>query len=339
MTGFMVTAIFVVLANILNRPLPLAFLVHDQVAMARTYELVLDALKYKFTRLHAHLTSPALDLTPAEYLEPIFRCLFTHHLPYDLVQRVWDVFVFEGDKTLIRAAIAILGRLESPFEKSKVLKKDEKNEIQATILGRAQGVFLWVHLVVRSLIEGLLNLDPISILRKRLREFPKDLYDFFRLIFESLDPIYRPKTAQMFQATLAATEGASSLTTLTYWYLVELDEAPDLALTMPMGGNDGQTIADYSAKAGVRINGRCKGLLEVTGRMDLKQKDSDGAVAAYHWYKVGFLHRTVVDFLETTELQCMLEGWQQGEHRVAASAEARLAKRCLHRQVHPPSRA
>lgn len=103
---------FVALANLLNRPLPLAFLVHDSAAMGRTYDLVLSTLKYKFTRLHDHLTNPATGLSPEEYLDPIFRCLFAYHIPTELVARIWDIFVFEGDRVLVRAAVAVLGQLE-----------------------------------------------------------------------------------------------------------------------------------------------------------------------------------------------------------------------------------
>ncbi|KAK5134325.1 hypothetical protein LTR08_006754 [Meristemomyces frigidus] len=103
---------FVTLANMLNRPVPLAFLVHDPAAMARAYEMVLSTLKYKVTKLHSHLTSSAVNLKPAEFLDPIFRCLFAYNLPPEHVSRVWDIFMFEGDKTLVRAAVAVLSRLE-----------------------------------------------------------------------------------------------------------------------------------------------------------------------------------------------------------------------------------
>lgn len=103
---------FVTLANMLNRHIPLAFHVHDTTAMAQTYDLVLSTLNYKFTKLHDHLTSTAVGLKPEEYLDPIFRCLFAYHLPVEHVSRVWDIFVFEGDKALIRAAVAVLGKLE-----------------------------------------------------------------------------------------------------------------------------------------------------------------------------------------------------------------------------------
>ena len=104
---------FVALANLLNRPTPLAFLVHDQAAMSRTYEMVLSTLKYKSPTLHAHLTSSSLGLTPSDLLDPLFRCLFSYNLPPSYAARVWDLYVFEGDKALARAAVAVLSRLES----------------------------------------------------------------------------------------------------------------------------------------------------------------------------------------------------------------------------------
>lgn len=110
---------FVVLANMLNRPLPLAFLVHDQAGMARAYEMVLSTLKYKFTKLHSHLTSPATNVMPEEYLDPMFRCLFAYNLPQEHVNRIWDIFVFDGDKALVRAAVAALGRLEGKLYGSR----------------------------------------------------------------------------------------------------------------------------------------------------------------------------------------------------------------------------
>jgi len=105
-------AAFVTLANLLNRPLPLAFLVHDQAAMSRAYAQVLSTLSYKCPNLHAHLTNPALDVQPAELLDPLLRCLFTYNLANEHAARVWDLYVFEGEKVLVRAAVGVLSILE-----------------------------------------------------------------------------------------------------------------------------------------------------------------------------------------------------------------------------------
>ena len=110
---------FIALANLLNRPLPLAFLVHDTHAMSRIYDLVLQTLAYKSPSLHAHLTSPSISLHPSEYLDPIFRCLFAYNLPHSHLLRVWDIFVFERDMALVRAAVAALVRLEGKLYGSR----------------------------------------------------------------------------------------------------------------------------------------------------------------------------------------------------------------------------
>ncbi|KAF2456691.1 rab-GTPase-TBC domain-containing protein, partial [Lineolata rhizophorae] len=118
---------FVALANVMNRPLPMAFLVHDTAAMARAYACVLAHLALKRPRLHAHLTG-RLGLRPDQFLEPLFRTLFcagagsgvgvaapaaATSAGVDVACRIWDVVVFEGDAALVRAALGTLASLES----------------------------------------------------------------------------------------------------------------------------------------------------------------------------------------------------------------------------------
>ena len=115
---------FRVLSNILNHPLPLAFLTNDRGALSQAYDLTLRALQYRFPDLHKRLTC-TLQIPHTAYLEPMFRTLFTKNLPLDLVSRVWDVYVFEGDGFLIRTAVAILGKLEGQLygSRAEVLQK------------------------------------------------------------------------------------------------------------------------------------------------------------------------------------------------------------------------
>jgi hypothetical protein len=42
------------------------------------------------------------------YLGDIFTSMFTGHLAIDEAARLWDVYVFEGDGLLVRAAVAFL---------------------------------------------------------------------------------------------------------------------------------------------------------------------------------------------------------------------------------------
>ncbi|KAL7274845.1 hypothetical protein RUND412_002229 [Rhizina undulata] len=114
---------FVTLANLLNRPLPLAFYTQDEGAMSRVYNLFLKAFKYKLPSLHQHINQ-TLRLPPSAYLEPMFLTLFSLHCPLDLTARIWDVYSFEGDSFLVRTAVGVLTVLESRLygNREEVLK-------------------------------------------------------------------------------------------------------------------------------------------------------------------------------------------------------------------------
>ncbi|KAK1143636.1 hypothetical protein N8T08_006246 [Aspergillus melleus] len=102
---------FLAMANALNRPLAVAFLTLDRGAIGRTYSLASATLRYKFPRLASHLHE-TLQLTDEDIWEPMFRSLLTNGLDLERASRVWDCWVFEGDRIMIRAAVAILGCLQ-----------------------------------------------------------------------------------------------------------------------------------------------------------------------------------------------------------------------------------
>lgn len=101
------TEAFIALANLLNRPLPLSFYAADPGAKSTAYSLILQMLAKKSPSLHEHLMKLP-DHDPDAYLSELFTSLFTGYLPLDAAARLWDVYVFEGDKVLVRAAVALL---------------------------------------------------------------------------------------------------------------------------------------------------------------------------------------------------------------------------------------
>ena len=109
---------FIVLSNILNHSLPLAFLTKDVQATTKVYQLTLDGLRDRIPALHHHLTVN-LGLPAQLYLEPMFRTLFTSSLALDHVSRVWDVYMFEGDAFLIRTALALFTILEPTLYRAR----------------------------------------------------------------------------------------------------------------------------------------------------------------------------------------------------------------------------
>lgn len=126
--------VFVLLANCLNGPLALAFLTNDPGSTTKALQTASSTLIYKFPRLHKYLFRPVLDggleMHPAEIFEAMFRTLFTNGLDIERLVRVWDCFVFEGDRILTRTATALLGCLQtqifgfegSPQEKRAMIR-------------------------------------------------------------------------------------------------------------------------------------------------------------------------------------------------------------------------
>lgn len=103
---------FITLSNLLNRSLPLSFLIHDTNAMHAAYTTTLHALSRKHASLASRLET--LRVEPRDYLETMFSSLFCARLSVEAAARVMDVYVIEGDKIPPRVAVAIMGILEGP---------------------------------------------------------------------------------------------------------------------------------------------------------------------------------------------------------------------------------
>lgn len=58
-------------------------------------------------------------MDPALYLNDLFTSMFTSLLAIDESARLWDVYVFEGDALLVRAAVAVLMNREMDLLGSK----------------------------------------------------------------------------------------------------------------------------------------------------------------------------------------------------------------------------
>jgi len=97
--------------------MPLAFMCNDRGSTARSYGFAMSTLAIKFPRLHTYLFGFAeqggLAMSGEEVFEPMLRTVFASGLDIDRLSRVWDCWVFDGDRTLVRTAVALLGCLQT----------------------------------------------------------------------------------------------------------------------------------------------------------------------------------------------------------------------------------
>lgn len=142
------------------------------------------------------------------------------------------------------------------------LKRDQPHDaanLVEAIAKKASGVFLWVNLVVRSLVEGLRDGDKISELAKRLAELPPELDELYSSMLKSLEPQYLSQAAQMFQMVRSAPQQLNLLD-LSF---ADEDGGKNILANQPSALTAEETERRHDA-ALRRLNSRCKGLLEVS---------------------------------------------------------------------------
>lgn len=190
----------------------------------------------------------------------------------------------------------VIDELEKDARFQKLIKVDSRyHQLVNEIVERAQGVFLWVFLVVRSLLRGLTDDNDMATLQRRLEHLPPDLERYFRQMLDTIEDIYQEQTAQLFQI---AAHAIQPLSTVALGFLEQNRENIDSALHAEISPMSKEETLLVSTKMNTYINARCKDLLEVNCYSD----SSD-----FFPYKVDFLHRTVRDFLKTKDMYNLLQ--------------------------------
>jgi hypothetical protein len=139
------------------------------------------------------------------------------------------------------------------------------NQLVEDIVQKASGVFLWVKIVVDSLLEGLRNEDSMEDLRRRLEEFPAELEPLYTRMLERIPPRYLVQASRYFQIAQAAQE---PLPTLSFWSADE-DRPPT---TNPTENLRLEELIHRCSQVDARLRSRCAGLLEIRFR-EVKEAD------------------------------------------------------------------
>lgn len=131
-------------------------------------------------------------------------------------------------------------------------------QLRDGIVVKASGIFLWVELVLRSLLAGLTYGDRISDLKRRLDSLPPELDDLIMKILSSLDSFYFEQAAQLFQLIRASL----SPPTLLSLYLAD-EEQPDFYAQCEKRFLTYEEMKFRVETMRRRVTSRCKGLLEM----------------------------------------------------------------------------
>ncbi|KAH7149902.1 hypothetical protein B0J13DRAFT_620249 [Dactylonectria estremocensis] len=208
----------------------------------------------------------------------------------------WKLQVHELTTTDIDIFVADMFKANQQFGKLKSNNPESAEYLTAEIRARAQGVFLWVYLVIRSLLRGLTNEDDMLDLNRRLLQIPVELEDIFRRMLDNIDPIYWQRAARLLQLVKYAS-GSIPFLTILYFDLDEERKSPRPSLSLKDWPYLDPTTAEMLRVKKRQITAQCKDLLHITASPDLPEPLSE---------KLGPLHRTVVDFLKTDTIDKLL---------------------------------
>ncbi|KAH7403119.1 hypothetical protein BKA64DRAFT_573567, partial [Cadophora sp. MPI-SDFR-AT-0126] len=224
----------------------------------------------------------------------------------DLTYR--DIQAYVSSHFLAHSGFAELERQEPEYA----------SQLIEEITQKASGVFLWVNLVVHSLLAGFGNADRVLDLKRRLDFLPPDLENLYQKMLKSLDPFYLEHASQLFQLVRSST---SPPTILCLSFADEDEEYLFKSKVQPLTREQRLLRADLMKR---RLNSRCKGLLEVApGPSPVKSlatslnamsmlsetpdrraiKEPEITLADH---TVQYLHRTVKDYLESPKVWEML---------------------------------
>lgn len=173
------------------------------------------------------------------------------------------------------------------------------DHLAKTISSRASGVFLWVVLVVQSLLSGLSEGDDIDELEDIVDEYPNELHDLYKHMFDRMKIPHRLQASKLFQCIFRAIEvGKTPPTALRLSFIDKEDQISSLCWPIRFMSRKEKDIRISTVKS--RLRSRCCGLIEVhhttTG--------DEGTVS--------LLHMSVLDFWRDPVIQGHIVSETQG---------------------------
>jgi hypothetical protein len=215
----------------------------------------------------------------------------------------WKLYVHElTENDMTNYVESLLGKAQRFSKMKKAGGEKDAQCLVRNIVEKAEGVFLWVFLVVRSLLDGLRDTDQIVDLQQRLNLIPNDLENYFDRMLLDIEDYMREQTAHAFEITLSAAE---KLPLMCYWFVQK--DTVDSITSMTVQPVSQETASERLEQMATRLDAYSQGLLKVHDH-----DPSSEELQEYEWlfdFRVDFLHRTVADFFQTAPVRKLLKKW------------------------------
>lgn len=194
-------------------------------------------------------------------------------------------------------------RIESVRQLINIDPSDLK-ELQSMIAERSSGVFLWVVLVVRELLDGLEPSFSMPEMEERLSSLPESLDGFFQRILDKVHRQYRRFTARVLLASMR--RPVLDLETVYFLWLQDRTDVYSRETTVAQYQHSHDIPGSWRSDMCSRIQETCGDFLDTINDTE--------------YPRVVHTHRSVADFLKLPEVKSQLlryADWQESDISLA----------------------
>lgn len=189
-------------------------------------------------------------------------------------------------------------------------RRDQEKVLQIAtkVVEKADGVFLWVKVVIQGLLEGLLAEDRLEDLEQKVNEIPRELDELYQAVFDKLRhhrfPSDRTKAMRYLSVMVMhhSHPEARPLLLLDYSFLDEYDQ--NVTSRRPHREITRQDLEERLKRARKQLYRKCLGLLECASNDDSTFMALNDIYP--HREKVRFIHRSFLEFLSQDRIQAVI---------------------------------
>jgi hypothetical protein len=180
----------------------------------------------------------------------------------------------------------------------------DESQFTDEIVNKANGVFLWVSLALKSLQRGITNGDDPTKLMERLRALPSELGKLYEEMLKRLgddQDLYSMEAAMLFNIFILFSENLQSTRLNLFQYAVAVDPTlRDMLLKQKIPPSP-TSLKKPLLEVDRKLTSRCAGILEVVsyleGQADIEYILSRDVIRPWDTIGIEFLHRSAKDFL------------------------------------------
>lgn len=175
------------------------------------------------------------------------------------------------------------------YLKSKVSGSDCDSDYDVVehVIEKAEGIFIWVDIVINLLLKACQDRNDLDDLRKKIENYPKGLEPLFKRIMADIPDYHYESSARILKVCLDAERPQPII---VYSFLEKIWKKKNYTIGAVPTFNKTHELKEAFTDLGIRLKARCGDFIRVS------TQDT-----SFMGYKVNFFHRTARDFMASQQ--------------------------------------